>query len=626
MMLKSLILPVAMIAILASMLIPLPAVVLDFLLIANLILALILLVTSLYIDDPLKLSSLPTILLIATLYRLAINISSTRSILSNGDAGKTIEAFGKIVVQGNITVGIVIFLIITLVQFLVIAKGSERVAEVSARFSLDALPGKQMSIDADVRAGLIDFESARKKREELQTESRFYGALDGAMKFVKGDAIAGIIICAINLIGGLMIGLFVHELDLAQAISKYSILSVGDGLVSQVPALLNSMAAGLVVTRVARNDGNSLAIELVDQLSQVQPAKWTIGIACLMFSFIPSVPTLPCLIFGCLLIISAKLMENKSASSLQSNIVLKSFNPKIPPLIQIEISKSVAQVLSGVTSVVGQIDGFRQEVFDKHGLIFSAPLIAELPHERKAYAIRFRGIQEKINLIKDDIDLNPSEIVDAILRDLMFILESRVTECIDDVMTHRILDFLDKEAPELVSAVVPGIVSVTQLSNMLRSLVAEGLPIKNFDMILQAVAETGSRAMDEGYLLEEVRVALKRVITRRFSEQSGVIRAYTIDPILDLSFAQSEKAGQPFDLDNIHFLVAKLNQLKTDNAVLVTSKASRRGIHACLLSRGVNLPVLAFEELTNEVSVEWLDRIMLSETKDQEKQIARLAA
>ena len=213
---RELVVPIALIAIFASMLLPLPQGVLDVLLAGNLFLALLLFLSTLYISDPLKLSALPPILLLATLYRLALNISTTRLILSDGNAGQVVEAFGTVVVQGNIVVGVVVFLVITLIQFIVIAKGSERVAEVSARFTLDALPGKQMSIDADVRAGLIDFETAREKRQDLQTESHFYGALDGAMKFIKGDAIAGIAITAVNVIGGLTVGVGMNGLSFEQ--------------------------------------------------------------------------------------------------------------------------------------------------------------------------------------------------------------------------------------------------------------------------------------------------------------------------------------------------------------------------------------------------------------------------
>src|SRR5262249_10205093 len=238
-------------AMVAMMIVPLPTWLLDVLLTINITIAVTVLMVSIYISSGAKLASFPTILLIPPLYRLSLDISATRLILLQADAGEVIRSFGEFVVGGNFVVGAVIFLIITLIQFIVITKGSERVAEVAARFTLDAMPGKQMSIDADMRSGKIDFEQASKKREALTRESQFYGAMDGAMKFVKGDAIAGIIITLINIIGGLVIGVAMRGLTLRDAVQTYSILTIGNGLVAQIPALLISISAGMVVTRVA---------------------------------------------------------------------------------------------------------------------------------------------------------------------------------------------------------------------------------------------------------------------------------------------------------------------------------------------------------------------------------------
>ncbi|MCE9624055.1 MAG: flagellar biosynthesis protein FlhA [Deltaproteobacteria bacterium] len=238
--------------------IPLPTWLIDILLTVNITIGILILLVALYISDALKIASFPTLLLITTIFRLALNISSTRLILSQGHAGEVIQAFGSFVLGGtsmkSMVVGIVIFLIITLVNFIVIAKGAERVSEVGARFTLDAMPGKQMSIDADLRAGIINMEQAMERREILQRESQMYGAMDGAMKFVKGDAIAGIIITLINLIGGFIIGVMLRDMPLVKAVQTYSLLSIGDGLVSMIPALVISIAAGVVVTRVACRD------------------------------------------------------------------------------------------------------------------------------------------------------------------------------------------------------------------------------------------------------------------------------------------------------------------------------------------------------------------------------------
>lgn len=340
---KQLIVPVAVLAVLATLLVPLPSVVLDFLLVANMILALVLLVSTLYIEEPIKLSSFPSLILLATLYRLALNISTTRLILGSGEAGNVIEAFGAVVVQGNIIVGAVIFLIITLIQFIVIAKGSERVAEVAARFSLDALPGKQMSIDADVRAGLIDFDEARRKRQDLQTESRFYGALDGAMKFVKGDAIAGLVITLINVVGGLAIGVAVNGLPFGTALSQYTLLTIGDGLLSQIPALLNSLAAGMIVTRVVGANESSLAEDLLAQLGQLRIVKVLIGVVSLILGVLPGLPLLPFVTLGIMLLVFAYLEPSKDIAGEESDDRPEAFHPRPPGVLEIQIGKEITQ-------------------------------------------------------------------------------------------------------------------------------------------------------------------------------------------------------------------------------------------------------------------------------------------
>ena len=263
---RDIVMPVGLLLVVGCMIIPLPPAVLDILLCSNLLFALLLVISALHIRDPLKLATLPSLLLMATLFRLSLNLATTRAVLGSGHAGKAVEAFGSVVIQGSVAVGFVLFLLITLIQFIVVAKGAERVAEVAARFTLDALPGKQMAIDAELRSGLLDSETARRKRLEVQMESRFYGALDGAMKFVKGDAIAGIVITFVNICGGLLIGLLVHELEFDVALRRYTVLTIGDGLLSQIPSLLNSIAAGLIVTRVQVDESSTLSSDLISHV------------------------------------------------------------------------------------------------------------------------------------------------------------------------------------------------------------------------------------------------------------------------------------------------------------------------------------------------------------------------
>ena len=258
------------IAIIALMILPLPAILLDLLVALNISLGVMLVLMGIYVSKPLQFSAFPSVLLISTLFRLALSVATTRMILLHADAGDIIDTFGTLVAGNNVIVGLVVFLIVTLVQFLVIAKGAERVAEVGARFTLDALPGKQMSIDSDLRSGLIDKMEARSKRQELELESKLHGSMDGAMKFVKGDAIAGIVIIIINLLGGLAVGIFQRGMDAGAAMSKYSILTIGDGMVAQIPALLSAMAAGLIVTRVTDTESDDhLGDSIQSQLASI---------------------------------------------------------------------------------------------------------------------------------------------------------------------------------------------------------------------------------------------------------------------------------------------------------------------------------------------------------------------
>ena len=275
---------------------------LDLLLVVNITVNVVMMLISIYIASALKLAAYPTIILITTLFRLALNISSTRLILLNADAGEVIESFGQFVVAGNFVVGAVIFLIITIVQFLVIAKGSERVAEVAARFTLDAMPGKQMSIDADLRAGAFDLDEARRRRQELSRESQLFGSMDGAMKFVKGDSIAGLVITIINIVAGIIIGMTMMDFTAAEAIQVYGILTIGDGLVSQIPALLGSMTAGLIVTRVASEDEDSNLGKDISTQVLAQPKAFAIAASLLLgVGLIPGLPTIPFFIMAVLI-------------------------------------------------------------------------------------------------------------------------------------------------------------------------------------------------------------------------------------------------------------------------------------------------------------------------------------
>ncbi len=621
-MLRELLLPAGVVAILASMLVPLPSGIIDFLLVGNLILAVVLLGSALYLSDPVKLSSLPTILLLATLYRLALNISTTRLILGSGDVGQMIETFGQIAIQDNLIVGAVVFLVITLVQFIVIAKGAERVAEVSARFTLDALPGKQMSIDADVRSGLIDIETARKKREDLQTESRFYGALDGSMKFVKGDAIAGLVITGINVIGGLAIGVFVVGLDISVATQKYTLLTIGDGLLSQIPALLNSIAAGMVVTRVVSSNSQSLASDVIAQLGQMRKARVLAAGVALLFAILLE-PSFPFLVLAGALLGSLLLTqeEDSEKGQQQSN----TFEPRSLPLLSILCPSTVRSLGISEQEFHTFFTSTMNEAYEQHGLILPPPMLDLQPEGSNIFTLKLRGVPVKEITLQEE--LNTEVLWEQISKLLTYVIEHHGAELIDDIMTRRMLDCFDKEAPELVSAVIPGVVTVTQLSCLLRELAREKISLRNFDIILQVVAEKGASLSERG-LLEEVRIGLGRRIVNTFSRE-GRLWAWLLDPFLDIRFIQAEQGEEPMSPDELQSFLSSIEEIAHSQSespfILLASRKARRLIYDCCLARRIPLQVLAHEEIGSDTLVEEQGWLTLPEAQVEET-VERLAA
>lgn len=593
---KNLILPLSVLAMFASMLLPLPSGLLDILLVANLILSLLLLISALYITKPLKLSALPTLLLLATLFRLSLNVSTTRMILGSSGISKTIEAFGKVVIQGNLVVGVVVFLVITLVQFIVIAKGSERVAEVSARFTLDAMPGKQMSIDADVRAGLIDFKTAKEKREELQTESRFYGALDGAMKFVKGDAIAGLVITTINIIGGFAVGIFINNMDIQAALQKYTLLTIGDGLLAQIPAFLNSLSAGMIITRVG--DGkSSLASQIPEQLGQLKESKVIITIISFVLAILPGMPALPFLIMGFIFFFSFA-MSNQKEQIVNARQEIKNFVPRIEPVFQLIFNTSFLRELQDINLLRLRVEEFRRYSFEKWGVIITPPDIRTDDNIEK-FDVKIKGL--KVNVNKDfDMKDGGVKFVDA----LKEVLNKNILEFIDDNETKRLLDFYEGSYQDLVNRVVPDMISVTKLTLILKGLIEENISIKAFDMILQGIAETDKEKLDSKELLSNVRVSLKRVISLKYVNEDFKLKVVLLDPVIDLEFMKAAKELDIVSDESFNSITRFLSDINLDGLVLLTSKESRHGVHDFLNLQNINIPVIAHDEVIKDIKLD----------------------
>ncbi len=601
---REIIVPLAVVAMIIGMMLPLPTVLLDVLLIINLLLAVALLLSALSVNDPLKLSALPTILLLATLYRLTLNISTTRLILSGGEAGQVVAAFGSVVIGGSLAVGLVVFLIITLIQFIVIAKGAERIAEVAARFTLDALPGKQMSVDADVRSGLIDITRAREKREELQVESRFYGALDGAMKFVKGDAIAGLVIVAINITGGICVGVFVDELTVAAAVQKFVTLTVGDGLVSQIPALLNSLTAGIIVTKVARNENSSVVHELLAQIGQGEMVRGIIGAVALLLGFLPGMPAFPFLLVG----IALLLCRSKKERPVSLHSEAAEFRPRSHPVLAISLHLSNwSEVLAhggsndAATIIKAAIDSLRQDLFDEFGILLTRIDVIKptekTPVEDSCAIVLLRGSE----IARIALSSNAEGWIVLLSQRVREAIVANRVDLIDDMHTRRVLE--SAESVEQAAAIIPAIITVTQLTVILRALVRDGISIRNLDVILQAIAESSSRAAHERHYLEEVRIALGRQIVSRFISGGGVLEVIGVDPLVDLMFSQAERGQKSVDHDLLARVIEFAEESPTSRPLIV-SRGSRALLADAFRTRGINRAVFAFEEVPGLVALE----------------------
>lgn len=597
---------VALVAVMIGlMIVPLPTFLLDIFLTINITVAVTILMVSIYISSPTQIASYPTLLLITTLYRLSLDISATRLILLNGDAGEVIRSFGLFVVSGNFVVGAVIFLIITLVQFIVITKGAERVAEVAARFTLDAMPGKQMSIDADLRAGIIDFQQARTRREGLTRESQFYGAMDGAMKFVKGDAIASIVITLINIVGGLIIGIAMNDMSAMEAVQTYSILTIGNGLVSQIPALLISISAGMVVTRVATenkdtNLGKDVATQILGQPKAIAVAS---GLLTVM-AIIPGLPKIPFFILAALTgslaygLFRAEKMHAVAAEQSQKVADDKMEGPQLTITVPLVLLAS-----AGLTPYVDrdseagkrffdQLLGIRKGLYYDLGVIFPPIQVkGNSPGEPGSFAIWANEVPvisgqvvldsvlvndtvENISIygFKGENTSNPVtgkpaawvsrdqaerakavglqvwDTHEVLLLHLTHYLKKSAKEFIGIQEVQLMVSALKQYYPTLVEETVPKPVSLQTLTEILRRLVEEEVSVRDLKAILETLCEWGRVEHDVLTLAEQVRVGLKRKICYQISQGRPLLFVYQLDPEIEEMFRNSirQSASGPY--------------------------------------------------------------------------------
>ena len=670
--------------------IPLHPSVLDVLLILNISLSIMILMITMNISEPLEFSIFPSLLLITTLFRLGLNVSSTRLILKNGgNAGVVIKAFGDLITQGNIVIGILIFLIIVLVQFIVITKGAERVSEVAARFTLDAMPGKQMAIDADLSSGLINEKEARLRRQKIQREADFYGAMDGATKIVKGDAVMSLIITVINFVAGLIIGIVQGGGDLSTVLSVYSIATIGDGLVSQLPALMISTATGMIVTRSV-SDG-SLNTDVISQFKAQPRAIMATGMILLMLGLFPGTPTLPLLLVGAVLSVGGYWSDHKMALARQMEEAESARAGEAVPELQAaseaDYYKDINNVYSLLTvepiemefgysliplvdeasggKLISRIVIFRRQYAQDMGFVIpSIRLHDGASLGTNQYIIKIRGEEVARGEILVDYYLalepsNPTGEIDGIetvepaygipsrwilpenkemaeiygytvitpltvmLTHLSETIKKHTYELLNRSETIQLVEHLKQTEPELVADAIPNVVSYANLEKILKSLLREGIPIKDLATILEAVVEASTTTHDIDMITEQVRSALSRTITRRFCE-NGQLRVVTLDAEVEkkvLAALTKNDHGVYLALspDIMQQIIAQLGELRkkfndlSQTPIVLTSQIIRVYLSRMIAQFYPDVYVLSFHEITSSVQIQAIGNITLQQ-------------
>lgn len=588
----------AIVGIVIMFIIPMPIFLMDLLLAANITLSMVIILVSIYILEPLDFSVFPSLLLFATLFRLALNVSTTRLILGQGYAGKIISSFGNFVVGSNYVVGLVIFLILVVIQFVVITRGAERIAEVAARFTLDAMPGKQMSIDADLNAGIIDDKMARQMRDKIRQEADFYGAMDGASKFVKGDAIAGLIITLINIIGGLIIGTLQRGMPLADTARTYTLLTVGDGLVSQIPALLIATATGLVVTRAASSD--NMGVEVTRQLTTQPKALFIASAILAVFAFVPGMPTIHFLILAAVVVAIGYLINQqyeklkKEAEEMEAEETAVRYPQKEEISTLLKVDPIEVEVGYNLISLVLPEQGgdfldrvamIRRQTAVEYGIVIPPVRILDnLQLEPDVYRIKLKGVEisrykiepdhylamdsglstikiEGIETIepafgtpaiwitenmREEAELNNYTVVDppaVMATHLTEIIRQHAYELLGRQEVRSLIDNIKEDYPALIDELLPDLLTLGDIQKVLQNLLWEGIPIKDLVTILETLADYGAKTKDIQLLTEYVRQALSRQITSLFQEDDGNLYAVILDPAYEDNLGQKLEAS-----------------------------------------------------------------------------------
>ena len=670
--------PIGVVGIVLLLVVPVPAGVLDFLLIISIMLSLVTLLTAMFVQKPLDFSVFPSLLLVATLFRLGLNVASTRLVLGDGYAGQVIEAFGHVAIGSSIIIGFVIFLILVVIQFVVVTKGAERVAEVGARFTLDAMPGKQMAIDADLNAGLITDDQARARRAEVSAEADFYGAMDGASKFVKGDAIAGIIIIIINLIGGIAIGMLQRGMEITDALNTYALLTIGDGLVTQIPALLMAVATGIIVTR--SNAEADLGTSASTQLTQSRNALMIAGTAAVGMAFIPGMPLIPFVLVGAALFVIAQRVKAGKAADLKEleEAEVDTSNVTAPitteglieqmrvHALEILLASDLVDIVSDATDdLLARVRALRRKIAMDLGVVVPPVRTrdsVELPSA--TYVIRIAGVeagrgiapQGKVLALGDNLDSLPGQTtVDPVfglsgkwvpseMRHSAEMLGATVIDRVSVVVTHlssiisanaarlltredvRVLTEGVKQVnPAAVDELVPAMLSLAEVQRVLQGLLSEQIPINDLPRIYESLSLRAKVSTDPEGLIEAARLALGPALLTSYIEGQS-LRVIMIDPLLEQSMLEGLRPSDQGTqillnqntlesvLDSLRESVARL-EASGQSAVLVCAPALRPAIRRLVSAQSGGLPVLSYQEVTSaNVNIETVGVVRVTES------------
>ncbi|HDY65607.1 MAG TPA: flagellar biosynthesis protein FlhA [Phycisphaerae bacterium] len=658
--------------VLATLLIPLPTAILDILLSCSIAIALATIVVVLSVRESIEFSAFPSLLLFVTLFRLSLNVASTRLILLQADAGRIIETFGEFVVGGNMVIGLVIFLILVVIQFVVITKGSERISEVSARFHLDAMPGKQMAIDADLSSGLIGEDQARDRREKIVQESEFYGSMDGASKFIRGDAIAGLIITAVNLIGGLAVGMG-KGMSLGEAGETYSILAVGDGLVTQIPALIISTASGFLISKAStkKSVGQDLTRQMLSRSRPLTIASFLMG----AMVFVPGFPKVPFIVLALGTGLLARRLSRNEREALEKKTPKRQAEPDQTSVEELlDVDRLSIQVGSGLIKTVDprqknslshRIGPLRRRFAQEYGVIL--PLVRlrdNIMLKPNTYEIRLYNhvissgslepdkylamdpgtVQKTIpgqpaeepvfNLPalwidseqKEQAELQGYTVVDPesiLVTHLAESLKRHAHELLSRDDVQGMVDRLSKKEPTLVSEVVGKLVSIGLLQRVLQNLLKDRIPIRDFRQIVEALGDSAEKSKDIRFLTEMARKALVRTITEQYIDTDGKIHTIVLDPALEHELCNAAgEAGKGTLALTPQRALGLAQQIANawksamegghDKIVLLCESRLRADLADMLVRQVPQLPVLAYEEVSIGTGVESLTTISLN--------------